>query len=89
MRCGGDATQPEEDEHSCAKRPEAGASKEVECGDDHGSNSEDDHDGKIDNLGLPVAIEAEVEPRDKRTHCQEGDSTVIESGGEKVMKLGA
>ncbi len=82
MRGRRDPRQPEEDKDAGSQRPETRPREKVERGHDDGADAQRDHDAQIDDLELPIAVEAVVKPGDERPDGEKGDAAIVELGEE-------
>ena len=67
-------------ERTCSKRSESRPGEGVEGGDDDRDESRADDNAEVEDLQLPVAVEAVVDPGEKGAHRQERYPAVVKPG---------
>jgi len=65
--------------HTCTNGAVSRFSKLVPHRDDYAECAEDEYCYEVDKLWGEATVEAVVQPRHKRAHCQQCDTTVVKS----------
>lgn len=77
MDRGDNSAQAEGHEDSCTQGAQSGLAEFIPQADDDGAYAQCADNAQIHHLGPEVAVEAVIQPRDKRAHNQQSNSTII------------